>query len=153
MDVLCSKTKKANLRRLSKHYVARSGRHRAERVRNSENEYREVLFIGSPDEQKSIISNIHMVCGDCDPAHCLGSHLGVDRTRVEIFEMFYRKNVAKDTKEFVFSCDRCHKANPVHKINAGAFHPVPVPNEVMVQTGVDSISLPKTDYGYCCCNG
>ncbi|XP_014771591.1 uncharacterized protein LOC106870120 [Octopus bimaculoides] len=94
-----------------------------------------------------------MVYGDCDTAHCLESHLGVDRTRAEILVRFYRENVGKDTKEFVFPCDRCQKVDPVRKINVGEFHPVPVPNEVMDQTGVDITNLPKTDDGYCCCNG
>ncbi|XP_029638023.1 uncharacterized protein LOC115213228 [Octopus sinensis] len=45
---------------------------------------------------------------------------------------------------------RCQKVSPVHKINVGELHPVPVPNEMMAQIGVNITNSPKTDDSYCC---
>lgn len=131
------KNEKANL-----HGRSKNGQlyyhHRAERVRNFENEYQEVLVICNPDEQKGII---HMGHGDSDIACYLGSQLGVDRTRANILERFWWENVGKNTKEFVLFCDQCQKVNPIHKINVGELHPVAVPTEVMAQTCVDITNL------------
>lgn len=82
------------------------------------------MFVCNSDEQKNIISSIHIGCGDNDTACCLRSHVGVDRTRAKILVQFYWKNVGKDTKKIVLSCDWCQKVNPVHKIYVEELHPV-----------------------------
>ena len=108
------------------------------------------MVIRDHDEQMSIVKSIHIGSGDSDTSHCLGSHIGVAKTRLKILERFFWKNVGKDVTNFILSCDRCQKVNPVRKIDVGELHPVPVPSEVMVQIGIDITNLPKTDDGFNC---
>ncbi|CAL4100218.1 unnamed protein product, partial [Meganyctiphanes norvegica] len=113
-----TKMEKGNLRRLSRHYISRSGQlfyhHRAKKVRNkignNGDEYREVLVIRNQDEQRRIIESMHMGSGN---------HLGIERTRLKILEKFYWKNVGRDVREYIFACKHCHKnlPSPVPKIN------------------------------------
>ncbi|CAI9735998.1 Hypothetical predicted protein [Octopus vulgaris] len=84
-----------------------------------------------------------MDCEDSDTARWLGSRLSVNRTRAKILERFYWENVGKDTKEFVLSCDRCQKVNPVHKINVGELHPVLVPSKLNFQLNYSTTQMPK----------
>ena len=107
-------------------------------------------MIRDRDEKTRIIKGIHMGSGDSDSARCLGSHIGIDKTRAKILERFYWKHVGKDVRDFILACDRCQKVNPALKTAVGELHPVPVPDEVMVQIGVDISNLPKTEDGYCC---
>lgn len=97
-----------------------------------------------------IISGSHLGCGDCNTAHRLRCHLGIDRTNIKVLENFYWENVGKDANDFVLSCDQCQKANPVHKICVGGLHPDPVPSEVVAQIILHFTKLPKTGDGYCC---
>ena len=150
-----SKNDKANLRRLSKHYSSRKGqlyyRHRADR---DGNKYREVVVIRNIDEQIRIIKNTHTRSGDSNSARCLRNHLGISRTRAKILEKFYWKNVGRDVRDFILACDNCcRKVKPIHETDVvEEQHPisiVPMPNEVMVQIGVDITNLPKTEDSYC----
>ena len=149
-----TKNEKANIRKSAKQYFERSGqlyyRHKAERSDNPDNEYRELLVIRDRAEKGRIIRSIHMGSGDSDSARCMGSHIGIDRTRSKIMERFFWKHVSKDVRDFILCCERCQKVNPALKTPVGQLHPIPVPSEVMVQIRVDISNLPKTEEGYCC---
>ncbi|KAL5479238.1 hypothetical protein EMCRGX_G022734 [Ephydatia muelleri] len=69
-----------------------------------------------------------------------GGHLGRDKTYNKVADRYHWKYMYKDIEAYIWTCEVCHKTNDVKFMKATApLHPIPVPQEVWKQVGIDLI--------------
>ena len=143
----CDKNKKANIRYLSKPYVAKSGELYYQK-KDKKSNVKELLVIREKEARNRIIETVHSGAGDSDEAKCLAGHLGINKTTDKIANRFFWKGLSNDIREYITTCERCQKVNPRFENPRSQLHSVNVPQGVMRQIGVDITQLPPTEDGY-----
>ncbi|KAL5477308.1 hypothetical protein EMCRGX_G024090 [Ephydatia muelleri] len=69
-----------------------------------------------------------------------GGHLGHDKTYNKVADRYHWKCMYKDIEAYIRTCEACQKTNDVKFMKATApLHPIPVPQEVWKQVGIDLI--------------
>ena len=136
------KNEKANFRRCCKPFLVADG---------------ELFYIGKESqgtrkrvliekgEQIRAIKAAHEGLGTSVESAALAGHRGINATYSIVTSRFYWRTMDRDVKEYVGTCGACQKVNPKWKTVKPPLHPVPVPQAVMRQIGVDIASLPEID--------
>ena len=79
-----------------------------------------------------------------------GAHMGRDKTIGKITAKYYFKGIKESVSDYVSKCDKCQRASNKPSMQAPELNPVPVPEKVWSQVGMDLIGpLPKTERGHC----
>ena len=89
--------------------------------------------------------DIKRILEACHSDSLSGGHFGRDKTYQKIAERYYWIGLRKTVETFISSCDMCQKVNRKLPGIAPALHPVPVPQKVWSQVGLDLVGpLPET---------
>ena len=139
-DYVDSKGKKANFRRAARKFSIVNGIFTFNGKR---------MVIITKVNQIDIVRDVHRGSGDAVKAKALSSHSGRISTYDKIVERFYWHTIYEDVDNFIKNCDDCQKHGTMAKNANTQLHPVPVPNKVMKQIGVDLSMLPEAN-GFKC---
>lgn len=75
-----------------------------------------------------------------------GAHLGRDKTVGKIAAKYFFKGIKERVNDYISKCDKCQRASNKPAMQAPELHPVPVPEKVWSQVGMDLIGpLPQTE--------
>ena len=79
----------------------------------------------------------------------LAGHQGYDRTYELIQRDYYWRNMAKNIREYVLSCDLCQRNKASNHLSYGLLKPLPIPDRNWEQVSIDFIvKLPLTPDGF-----
>jgi hypothetical protein len=101
---------------------------------------RNCSFVCIPQKSDIRLSLLH-------DAHdsAIAGHLGFDKTYDNLRRYVYWPRIARDTKEYVRTCESCQRNKPSHERPAGLLQPLPIPNQRWDTVTMDFIvRLPET---------
>lgn len=76
---------------------------------------------------------------------CIAGHLGFDKTYDNLRRIVYWPKIAKDTRQYIQTCEICQRGKPSHQRPAGLLHPLPIPEQRWDTVTMDFIvGLPVT---------
>ena len=134
-----NKDEKRDIRKKCEPFCVKDGHVMHKRKTNNEVQLRQVLM---KTEVSRIIKACHEGFG--------GAHMGWDKTIGKITAKYYFKGIKELVSDYVSKCDKCQRASNKPAMQAPELHPVPVPEKVWSQVGMDLIGpLPQTDRGHC----
>ena len=78
-----------------------------------------------------------------------GGHLGRDKTMRKLSDKYFMKCMKERVWDYISKCDQCQRNSNKPSMQAPELHPVPVPQKVWSQVGMDLIGpLPETERGH-----
>jgi hypothetical protein len=79
----------------------------------------------------------------------IAGHLGFDKTYNALSRTVYWPHIARDTREYVQTCESCQRNKPSHQRPAGLLQPLEIPAQRWETVTMDFIvKLPKTARGF-----
>lgn len=134
-----NKEEKRDIRKKCESFCIKEGHLMHKRKLNNEVQLRQVLLKTEVDR---VIKACHEEFG--------GAHMGRDKTLGKITAKYFFKGMKESVSDFVSKCDKCQRASNKPTLQAPELHPVPVPEKVWSQVGMDLIGpLPQTERGHC----
>ena len=101
---------------------------------------RGTVVLAVPQKADICLSLLH----DCHDAPIAG-HFGFRKTYDKLRRLVYWPNMAKDTQQYIDSCEKCQRNKPSQERPAGLLQPLPIPaNRWEVVTMDFMVHLPKT---------
>lgn len=93
------------------------------------------------DMPKKVVSSINKerIIQACHDNPVSGGHFGRDKTLNKISQKYYWKGMKDDVSKYINQCDKCQRNSNKPPMQAPELHPVPVPNGVWKQVGMDLI--------------
>ena len=78
-------------------------------------------------------------------AKALAAHCGRESMYQTLSERFFWHDMIEEIKEYIKICKNCQRQREIFKKIGPELKSIPIPNEVMKQTGIDLCTLPKVD--------
>jgi transposase InsO family protein len=104
-------------------------------------EFRRVVVPQYDNLRNTILHDYHDVS--------TAGHLGIDKTYEAIQREYYWKNMSRDIRRYVVTCDVCQRNKPRQHSDYGLLQPLPIPTRNWEQISMDFIvQLPESSSGY-----
>lgn len=134
-----SKEEKRDIRKKCEPFCVQEGYLMHKQRRKGEVQLRQVLM-------KAEVSRVIKACHEGFG----GAHMGRDKTVGKVTAKYFVKGIKEIVIDYISKCDKCQKAANKPSMQAPELHPVPVPEKVWSQVGMDLIGpLPETERGHC----